>query len=104
MVTKYKFSVVLLILILMVTGTAVSSPAVWVYGHVTRAPRLQGKFHEIEVNKVTYRISAEARISKRTLRRAGAYDERPATVHAILTGQKISMKVRKKLVIQIILF
>lgn len=78
--------------------------AVWIDGEVTRTPVMVDSHYMIEVNGITYNILPDIRITLKYLRNQGAYNEKNATVRSISMGQKITMKVRKKDVVQIILF
>ncbi len=78
--------------------------AVWVAGEVTQRPWRAGDHRMIGVDGTAYKILSGIRITHRYLRNPGAYDERSATVDSISTGRKIMIKVRKKDIIQIILF
>jgi len=79
-------------------------PAVWIEGSVTRAPWIKDAHHMIEVDWKPYKVLSDIRITYRYLRNKGAYDEKQSHINLILPGQKIMMKVRKKDVVQIILF
>ena len=78
--------------------------AVWVQGEVTRTTWTENNYNMVEVNGVTYRILPDIRVTYRYLRNKGAYNEKSSSVNSIYLGQKITMKVRRLDVIQIILF
>ncbi|MCP4670558.1 MAG: hypothetical protein GY857_04570 [Desulfobacula sp.] len=79
--------------------------AFWIEGEVTHRPyKIENTHYMIEVNKVTYKILDDIRITHRYLRNKGAYDESSASIDSISTGRTIMIKARKKEIIQIILF
>ena len=75
---------------------------VWIEGSVTRSPWPKDSHYYIEVDKQTYRILPDIRITYRYLRNKRAYNEEKASVNSIFTGHQVSMKVNKKDVLQII--
>lgn len=95
---------ILLGLLIAVPGVFARQSAVWVEGTVTRSPWVVDSQNKIEVNGVAYDILPNIRITYRYLRNQGAYDERTITLNTIAEGREIQVKVRKKNVIQIILF
>lgn len=99
--------IVILIIVGVLSSASVSlagNRAIWIEGEVTKSPVMAASHQMIEVEKVSYRILPDIRITHRYLRNKGAYDEKNVSTNSISTGQKIMMKVRKKDVIQIILF
>ena len=78
--------------------------AVWIEGKVTRKPWRIDSHSMIEVDWKPYKILSDIRVTHRYLRNKGAYDEKISNIYSIYMGQKITMKVKKKEVIQIILY
>ena len=99
--------IIILIIVGVLSSTSVSlagNRAVWIEGEVTRTPWMAGSYYMIEVDWKPYTLLADTIVTHRYLRNKGAYDEKISSIHSILLGRKIMMKVRKKEVIQIILF
>jgi len=101
-------TVILFFILIGILGSASVSlarqHAVWIEGKVTKAPWTVNSHHMIEVDWKPYKVLSDIRITYRYLRNKGAYDEKQSDFNLILPGQKIMMKVRKKDVLQIILF
>ena len=100
----YSVFFIVLGLIIVISDLLAGQPAVWIEGSVTKTPWIVDSRHMIEVNGGAYCLLPDIRISHRYLRNKGAYDERNVKVNSIIKGQKIMIKVRKKDVVQIILF
>lgn len=102
-ILNFVFPVILGLLIA-VPEVFARQPAVWVEGTVTQSPWVVESRNKIEVNGVAYDILPNIRVTYRYRRNQGAYDERAITLDSIAEGREIMVKVRKKNVIQIILF
>jgi len=103
---KKKYIMILILFGLLSSASVLfaGNRAFWIDGKVSRAPWMGESYYMIEVDGLTYKILPGIRITHRYLRNKGAYNEENATVHSISTNQNIMIKVRKKDVIQIILF
>lgn len=95
---------VILVMGLIFLSSAALARAVWVEGRVTKTPWKKDSEYLIQVDKITYTVLPDIRITRRVLRNPGAWDEKTAGMRAIFTGQKIMVKLHKNKVIQIILF
>lgn len=95
---------VILVMGLTLFFSAAFARAVWVEGRVTRTPWKKDREYLIQVDKTTYTVLPDIRITRRVLRNPGAWDEKSASIRSIFTNQKIMVKVHKNKVIQIILF
>jgi hypothetical protein len=103
---KKKRGLKLFFLVLVVCAIFSSAFArpVWIEGIVTRSPWPKDNHYYIEVDKQTYRILPDIRITYRYKRNKRAYNEEKASVRSLFKGHQVSMKINKKDVLQIIRF
>ena len=100
----FVLPIVLGLLLVIIQTSMAGDHAVWQSGMVTRTPVMVKSHYEIEVDGVRYSFLPDIRITYRYLRNKGAYNERNCTVHSIIRGQNLMMKIRGKNVLQIILY
>lgn len=101
---KY-ISFMLVLFIFIISFPVVShTNAVWVYGSVKTGPWVENSTTYIQIDDRVYSILPDIQIAYMHERNEGAYDEKNVSVNYIVTGQKISARVRNNEIVQIILF
>ena len=73
---RNKKILIFILFSVLISASAALSRAVWMEGKVTRAPWMVDSHYNIEVNKITYNILSDIRITYRYMRNEGAYDEK----------------------------
>ena len=95
---------IIVCMVLLCLSSIAVARGIWIEGKVTKTPWKVNSNYQIKVNKISYEIMPDARITYRYERNKGAYNEEKAGINSIRIQQSIMIKAYKNKIIQIILF